>query len=134
MKMMKTFNVILYYTKPELYDVLPYFRRMWEGRHKEEVENKKDLKDWVIRMSQYQFWARCEYEWLIASWPFGTKNISEDLSKYYSKKEKEQDSYTESVYVSNIITQNMTKIDVHYQIMMNIDIITDILAEEFKIQ
>lgn len=134
MNTIKTFNVILYNNKPEFYDILPYFRRMWEHRYKEEVKNKKELKDWVIRMSQYQFWARCEYEWLIASWPFGMKNISEDLSKYFSNKKEEQDSYTESVYVSNIITQNMTKIDVHYQIMMNIDIITDILAEEFKIQ
>ena len=132
---MKTFNVITHIAKPKSYDVLPYFRRMWERRYKEEVKNKKDLKDWIIRMSQYQFWARCEYEWLIASWPFDMRNIPEKLAKYYSdKKESEQNSYTHSVYLSNIITQNMTKIDVHYQIMMNIDIITDILAEEFKVQ
>lgn len=132
---LKTFNVITYITEPKSYDVLPYFRKMWERRYKEEVKNKKDLKDWIIRMSQYQFWARCEYEWLIASWPFDMRNIPEKLMKYYSdKKESEQNSYTQSVYLSNIITQNMIKVDVHYQIMMNIDIITDILAEEFKIQ
>ena len=63
------------------------------------------------------------------------KNISENLLKYYSgNREKEQDSYTQSVDLSNIITQNMAKIDAYHQIMMNIDIITDILAEEFKIK
>lgn len=137
MNTMKTFNVILYKTKPESYDILPYFRKMWEtsGPYKENIQNKQQLKDWLIGYSQYQFWARCQYEWLIASWPFDIKNILEDLSKYYSnKKEEEQCSYIQSTYLSNIITQNMTKMDVHYQIMMNIDIITDILAEEFKIK
>jgi hypothetical protein len=30
-------------------------------------------------------------------------------------------------------TKDAEKIDVHYQIMMNIDVIADILAEEFKL-
>ena len=110
---------------------------MWEtiGSYKDKIKNKQHLKDWLISHSKYQFWARCQYEWLIASWPFDMKNIPEKLMKYYSDdKEKEQDSYTQSTDLSNIITQNMAKIDVYHQIMMNIDIITDILAEEFKIK
>jgi hypothetical protein len=33
-----------------------------------------------------------------------------------------------------IIMEDLKKIDVHEQIMMNIDIITDILFEEFKLE
>ena len=74
---MKQFNVLDYNwnTKTiDKYDVLPYFRDAWNDSiynfDKENVHTKDNLKDWILRASKYQFWARCQYEFLIASWPF----------------------------------------------------------------
>jgi hypothetical protein len=41
------------------------------------------------------------------------------------------DDYNTSINFNNIITREMTKIDVDKQIMMNIDIVTEILFDEF---
>lgn len=106
---MKTFNVLEYNfnsKKVESYDVIPYFIRRWKtDKHlKKNVVDKATFKNWVISTSQYQFWSRCEYEFLIAPWPYN----------------KEKDT--------------MEKIDVHYQLMQNIDILIDILIEEFKLK
>lgn len=130
---MKKFNVIEYdwtkRTKSE-YDVLPYFRRVWNDKKfnfdKNEVKTKEDLKKWIMRASHYQYWARCEYEFLIAPWPFGSKKMLDELQKIEIKQEN-------SIEISNIIIEDMYKIDIHEQIMMNIDIITEILSKEFKI-
>ena len=51
------------------------------------------------------FWARCEWECLIAPWP----------------------------YREDTLTKELKKIDVHEQLMANIEVLVDILAEEFKI-
>lgn len=112
---MKKFNVLEYNFNSRMiepYDVLPYFRNQWTSKKfnfdKKDVKTKKDLKNWIKRASHYQFWSRCEYEFIISPWPFN-------------------DSSKES------IMKDMKKIDVHEQIIFNIDVITDILAEEFKI-
>ena len=110
----KKFNVLLRdfnKKEPTFYDVLPYFRRKWEEfpynwdeDNKEVlVKTKEELKKWIKDRSQYQFWSRCEYEFLIAKWPFGGRQLTEDIDI----------------------------IDVHEQIMMNIDVVTDILYDEF---
>ena len=39
----------------------------------------------------------------------------------------------DKIQLENIITESMEKIDVHKQIEMNIDIIVDILYNEFKL-
>ena len=131
---MKRFNVLEFNwntREKSEYDVLPYFRNVWNDKKydfdKKEVKTKEDLKKWIKRVSQYQYWSRCEYEFLMGAWPFGTRQIIEDLQKV-------EINMDNSINISNIITQDMSKIDVHEQIMMNIDIITDILAEEFKIK
>lgn len=109
--MKKEFNVIEYNWngKVQPYDVLPYFRNAWNSKSynfdKKEVTNKKDLKSWIERVSQYRFWARCEYEFVMLPWPY-----------------KQDDPLSEG-----------KKIDVHWQIMNNINILVDILSEEFKI-
>ena len=41
--------------------------------------------------------------------------------------------YKQSIDFYNILMTNMYKIDIHEQIMMNIDVINDILSEEFNI-
>lgn len=134
----KKFNVLEYnFTtkKVDYYDVLPYFRSCWKNKKfnfdKKDVKSKDDLKNWIKRSSQYQYWARCEYEFLIASWPFGSYQFKQDMSELL-KRGVNLDNIDDNIKFSNTITREMYKIDIHKQIMMNIDVITNILYEEFE--
>lgn len=138
---MVKFNVIYYdFTKKIIhYDVLPYFREDWnDNYHKEEkskikeTKSKELLRQWIIRRSSYRFWGRCEYEHLVASWPFGSYKIKQDLKKLFTA-EFDIEKLDDSIKFYNILMQDMEKIDIHDQIMMNIDIITDILYKEFEL-
>ena len=91
---------------------------------------KEELKKWIKSRSQYQFWSRCEYEFLIAKWPFGGWQLTEDMEKFIATNPNLKDHKT-NIDMCNIITKDMDIIDVHEQIMMNIDIVTDILYDEF---
>ena len=139
---MVKFNVIQFdftHKKVIQYDVLPYFREEWNDKyHKEEknkikeTKSKERLRQWIISRSSYRFWGRCEYEHLVASWPFGSYKIKENLKKLLTP-DFDIEKLDDSIKFYNILMQNMEKIDIHDQIMMNIDIITDILFEEFKL-
>ena len=131
------FNVLLYNFsthKVEHYDVIPYFIDSWSSwrfdRYK--VKDKDDLKPWIKRASQYQFWARCQYESLLAAWPFGSKKMTEDIKKLIDSG-ADISVYQYNIDLMNIITHDMVKIDIHDQIMMNIDVIADLLSKEFDI-
>ena len=137
----KKFNVLLRdfnKKKPTFYDVLPYLREKWEEctynwdeDNKEVlVKTKEELKKWIKDRSQYQLWSRCEYEFLIAKWPFGGRQLTEDMEKFITTNPNLKDNKT-NIDMCNIITKDMDIIDVHEQIMMNIDIVTDILYDEF---
>lgn len=139
LKKKKSFNVLEYNWNTKTikpYDVLPYFRDSWKHKdnkiEREKIKDKKDLQKWIENESRYMFWARCEYECLIGSWPFGSLKLNEDIKNFLSK-DYNLDNYSDNIHFYNIITQDMEKIDFHKQIMMNIEIITDILSEEFKI-
>ena len=72
---MESFNVIIYdinLGKFIEYDIMPYLIRTYN----EKKENKETLpetfdefKNFVKDESQYQFWARCEYEIILIDWP-----------------------------------------------------------------
>ena len=143
---MKTFNVLLYKNnKVEYYDVLPYLIECWKDKKdfdnemkyvvKESnyPENKRKycLKAWIENKARYMFWARCEYELLLAPWPFGSYRINQDLKNFLTSDFNIED-YSQNIAFYNIIIQDMKKIDVYEQIMMNIDVIVDILWEEIK--
>lgn len=135
--MKTTFKVLNYNgfnNQIEQYDVLPYFRNSWKNRSFDvmKVKTKSDLKHWIENASRYMYWARCEYEFLMASWPFGSKNMYNEVKEFF-KTPKDLDDCSTRIDFDNIVIRDMQKIDIHEQIMMNIDIITDILAEEFKI-
>ena len=106
--------------KLEHYDVLPYFRGVYNDRKKkmkgkriqkilaENPDMKKyyavpetleEMKEFVINEGRYMFWARCEWEMICHGWP---------------------------------VQKNDYKIDVYEQIEMNIDVIVEILWNEFK--
>lgn len=139
-KKIPEFNVIEYdwtARKIKPYNVLPYFRDVWKNKTfnlaKKDVVDKDTLKEWIIKASHYNFWARCEYECLIAPWPFGSKRMNEQIKKVL-KPEFNIDDYSQNIDFCNAVMTDMEKIDIHTQIMMNIDIITDILFDEFKIK
>ena len=180
MKTKKTFKVLVFgfnTDEVEQYDVLIRFRQIWNGSgynfDKNEVHDRESLRNWVERVSRYYFWAKCEWEFLMAHWPFGSYKMREDIKKFFDenlhsvlredlitlkkiwgngssdniKKFKQAiekfsdkyyrmnfDDYSDNFKFDNIITREMTKIDVHSQIMMNIDVIVDILMDEFNIQ
>jgi hypothetical protein len=122
----------------EAYDVLPYFRNVWRGHkfnrdkdyNKIPVKTKEQLKEWIISWGRYQFWARCEYEFLMASWPFGSHRMTEDMKEFINTN-PDLDNYNDDLRFRNIIIRDMVKIDVFEQLMMNIDILVDILYDEF---
>ena len=134
--MVQVFNVLwLNFStkKVEYYDVLPYFRDCWNNkRYKNEIKAIKSfdqLKAWIIGKSRYMYRARCEYEFLIANWPFGCKKMYDDLKCFlpvYNIGDWDHD-----IKFCNIITNSMEKIDIYDQIMMNIDIIVNLLNNEF---
>lgn len=100
---MKEYNVITYdfnSRKFEKYDVIPYFLGAYEKMKKSKrPKTFEDFKKFVQGESMYQFWARCEYEVILMSWPGQDKT---------------------------------EKIDVHYQIMQNLDLVTEIVMTECK--
>ena len=130
----KLLNYCGFNNQVEKYDVLPYFLTQWKSKSfkAKEVKSKADLKKWIEDASRYMYWARCQYEFLMASWPFGTKNMYTEVKEFF-KTPKDLDDYSTRINFDNIIIRDMYKIDVYEQIMMNIDIITEILYKEFKL-
>ena len=140
----KIFNVLEYdfiNRTRKYYDVLPYFRNAWKKKSYHHMSddgkkpsNKKELKNWIINISTYKFWSKCEYEFLMGAWPFGSYKMDEDIMEYLNNNpDFNIKNFNDNIDFTNIIIRDMYKIDVHEQILMNIDIITDILAVEFKI-
>lgn len=85
----------------EPYDVMPYLIKEYkERKRKIKLETRKDVIDFIKEESQYQWWARCEYEIVLSDWPNNT----------FQK-----------------------KIDVHTQLMMNLDIVTDLFIDNLKL-
>ena len=127
--------------KPKPYDVLPYFRECWKSKYnKEEKEaikktrSKELFKNYIRAEAHYQFWARCEYEMLVASWPFGSHRLIEDMREFLKNNpDLDLDNFVKCIEFENIVIKDMKKIDVYDQIMMNIDVIVDILYKEFKL-
>lgn len=117
---------------------MPYFRREWKIRpfgrdekyKKIPVTTKPLLREWVDAFAKYQFWSRCQYEFLMAQWPFCTRKINDDI-RHYVKVNPDANNEKDDIQLCNIIIKDMVKIDVYEQIRMNIDVIVDILYEEF---
>lgn len=68
---MNKFNVIIYNfnrKKFESYDIMPYLRDTYKAS-KKHLRKFEDFKDFVNKELMYQFWARCQYELVLTSWP-----------------------------------------------------------------
>ena len=95
------FNVILLdFNSKEFvpYNVMPYFFEEYDKLPaKEKPVKREEVKGWLKKEAQYQFWGRCEYEVLLCDWIF-----PEETNE---------------------------KIDVYWQIMLNINLITDLFIK-----
>lgn len=120
---MKKFNVLTWdfnSDKLEHYDVIPYFVERYNERVKNSKKNSvaRDLE----KYSEYK--AR-----------FGVPQTVEEFKKFV----EDESLYMfwsrcewEMIIHGWPVRKNDYKIDVHEQVMMNIDVITDILVEEIK--
>ena len=71
-KTLNTFNVIVYdinRRKFEAYDILPYLRGVYKHERKDRPKTFEEFKKFVDEESMYMFWARCEWEIILSSWP-----------------------------------------------------------------
>lgn len=70
---MKEFNVIWYNfnsQKFEPYDIIPYLKGRYEATSKlKRPKTFDEFKEFVKSNSMYMWWARCEYEIILADWP-----------------------------------------------------------------
>ena len=120
--MEKEFNVIIYdfnSKKVVSYNIIPYLLSRYE---KEENKPKTfdEFKEYIKNWSMYQWWARCEYEIIVSPWPY-TLSPSER-----AKEENNVEAWKEH-WKKHL--NECQKIDIHYQVMMNLDIITKIFIE-----
>ena len=122
-------------TKEE-YDVIPYFESQWKNKrnffNKRDVKNFEDFKEWIKRASSYMYWARCQYEFLMAPWPFGSKKLNEEITNFF-KGDVNLFNTDDNIKFTNIILNDMYKIDIHEQLMMNIDVFAEILMKHLGV-
>lgn len=71
----------------------------------------KDYRVFVTRACKHQYWSRCEYEWLMLSWPVGKTDTLEECHK---------------------VLNSSNKIDVWDQIEMNLDTVTEVFTQNIK--
>lgn len=80
---MKKFNVMVWEINSNqliAYDVLPYFRNQYANcKKKDRPSTKEQWEAFVKRWGKYNFWARCEYEIIITSWPVQDKRVKVDV-------------------------------------------------------
>ena len=105
------------------HDIMPYILQTYKECEEKKVwwmfDNpkiapiaKEDFKHFVERVCKRMYWSRCEYEWLMISWPLGKMDTLEQCQK---------------------IINSSTKIDAWDQIEMNLDIVTDVFIENIAV-
>ena len=78
------------------------------------------------------YWARCQYEFLMAPWPFGSKKLNEEITNFF-KGDVNLFNTDDNIKFTNIILNDMYKIDIHEQLMMNIDVFAEILMKHLGV-
>lgn len=119
---MQSFYVMLYsINKKDVipYDIMPYLmssyewckkRNSWYPLEKEPKE-PLDFLEWLQAKCMYEYFARCEYEFIALPWPPGDTDTLEGCKKYHSEAKK---------------------IDVWQQIKPNLGVINDIFINNLK--
>lgn len=99
-----TYNVLLIDNRNlKTYNIFSNWRFAQDVNILLKNKNITDFKEKVIKLLQYYFWSKCEYEIIVTSFPYKIKNNEID---------------------------NKFKIDVYYQVMQNIDILIDMLLKQ----
>lgn len=113
----------------EPYNVMDYLVREYkEAKKNDRPTTFEEFKEFVKRKSSYMYRARCEYEILLASWPFGSYKTYEQMKEFIATN-PDLDSIVDGIKFANIVMRDMQKIDVYEQITINLDIVTKILME-----
>lgn len=121
---MKKFDVIVYNInerKFEPYDIIPHLVSQYKKRE-DKPKTFDEFKEFVKNESMYQWWSRCEYEVILGPWPY-TSSPSE---RYDKKGENDVEAWKEH-WKKHL--KECEKIDVYYQVMMNLDVITNLVME-----
>ena len=119
---MREFNVIGYnFNSKEFvpYNIIPYLVSQYKIK-RDKPKTFDEVKEFVKKESMHQWWARCEYEIVLSPWPY-TLSPSER-----AKEENNVDAWKEH-WKKHL--NECQKIDVHYQVMMNLDIITALVID-----
>ena len=119
---MREFNVIGYnFNSKEFvpYNIIPYLVSQYKIK-RDKPKTFDEVKEFVKKESMHQWWARCEYEIVLSPWPY-TLSPSER-----AKEENNVEAWKEH-WKKHL--NECEKIDVHYQVMMNIDIITALVID-----
>ena len=119
---MREFNVIGYnFNSKEFvpYNIIPYLVSQYKIK-RDKPKTFDEVKEFVKKESMHQWWARCEYEIVLSPWPY-TLSPSER-----AKEENNVEAWKEH-WKKHL--NECQKIDVHYQVMMNIDIITALVID-----
>lgn len=121
---MKEFNVIRHdFNNKEFvpYNIIPYLVFQYKIK-RDKPKTFDEFKEFVKNESMYQWWSRCEYEVILSPWPY-TSSPSE---RYDKKGENDVEAWKEH-WKKHL--GECEKIDIHYQVMMNLDVITTLVME-----
>lgn len=124
---MREFNVIVYNINSkefEPYNVIPHLVNCYDKK-KSKPKTFDEFKEFVKSESMYQWWSRCEYEIILSPWPYITSP-----SERYDKKGEDNIEAWKEHWKKHL--KECEKIDVHYQVMMNIDIVTALVMNSVK--
>ena len=122
--MEKEFNVIIHDINSKTfksYNIIPYLLSCYK-ESKCKPKTFDEFKEFIKHQSMYQWWSRCEYEIILGPWPYTTSP-----SERYDKKGEDDVGAWKEHWKKHL--NECEKIDVYYQIMMNIDVITKLFIE-----
>lgn len=78
-----SYNVIMWdinRNRVMYYDIIPYLLRCWEKYSVNKLPKTfEEFMKFIDHECKYQYWARCEYEFLIGSWPPTDDRIKIDV-------------------------------------------------------
>ena len=60
------------------YDIFPYLHRQYNKREQKPL-TLQEYKDFILSEARCQWWARCEYEIIVAGWPNTTNSKKIDV-------------------------------------------------------
>ena len=86
--------------KLETYDVVPHLKiQLRSCKKNEKPKTRDELSEFLRREAQYMFWAKCEWEMIIHSWPFRNEGREEKVD-VYSQLKLNWDAFVDAFWAS----------------------------------